>query len=410
MEQRIGQDREVSEGSVTAAVRRLEENFSAAGYSLRVSEDYLRVVKHFCYWHAQHASAAVDESTIEEFFEHLASCGCPVSGRGSYRLCHAALGHFLTVLREMGLAPPGSSSVLPEDEVLQTFREYLTKVRGAVETSACVYVRHLRPFLQGIYTDGRFAFHAITVRDVEAFVVRLASRYKPKTVKTYCTSLRAFFRFLRLTGEIEIPLEDAVPTIPDWKLSSIPKYLREEQVRAFLSSFNRETTVGIRDQAMALLMATAGLRAGEVAGLKIEDIDWRNSSIRLDNTKSRSIDYLPLVSKTGEALAAYLKRRPQAETRHVFVTLMTPVGRPLTASAVRTAMRKAFGRCYPGEPTHGTHVLRHSLATGMLAKGATFKEIADILRHRHIETTAIYAKVDLNGLAHVALPWPEVTI
>jgi len=282
------------------------------------------------------------------------------------------------------------------------------KVRGTTESTASLYSRHLKPFLHSIYRDGRFAFHEITAKYVEESVTHKATTYKPKTVKSYCSSLRAFFRFLRLTGETELSLEDAVPTVPDWKLSSIPKYLREEQLAAFMSSF-RETPVGLRDRAMALLMATVGLRAGEVANLKIDDIDWRKSSMRLDKTKSCRTDYLPLVSTAGKALAAYLRRRPQSVERHIFVTHITPVGRPLTSSAVRRAMRRAFMRCFPGEPSRGPHVLRHTLATGMLEKGATFKEIADILRHKNIETTAIYAKVDIQGLKHAVLPWPEVS-
>jgi site-specific recombinase XerD len=365
MEEKIGKEREVSEGSFTEALRRLGENLSATGYARVVSADYIRVVKHFCYWHAQHApQREVDESRIEEFLEHLASCTCPVSGRGGYRLCHAALGHLLTVLREMGLAPLVIRPLWPEDEVLRAFQEHLTKVRGIAQTSAFLYARQLRPFLQGIYTCGEFAFHAVTVKDVEASVTQKATQCKPKTVKSYCTSLRAFFRFLRLTGGIELPLEDAVPTVAHWRLSSIPKHLREEQVTALLSSFDVNTTVGIRNRAMALLMATIGLRAGEVANLKIEDIDWQESSIRLDSTKSHRIDYLPLVSKAGEALVAYLKRRPQTETRHLFLSLTTPAGRPLSAGAVSMGIRRAFKHCFPSEPTRGAHVLRHTLATG----------------------------------------------
>jgi len=411
MEKKVGKNTDVSEGSFNVAISRLGENLSATGHAHRVSADYVRVVRHFCYWHAQHATPGeVDESKMKEFLGHFASCTCPVSSGGTYRLCHAAVSHFLTVLREMGLAPPVRRSVLPEDVVLQTFHEHLTKVRGAAETSASLYTRHLRPFLQGIYTDGKFVFRTITSRDVEASVAHRAALYKPKTVKLYCTALRAFFRFLRLTGEIELPLEDAVPAVPHWSLSAIPKYLQEEQVTALLSSFNGDTLVGLRGRAMALLMVTVGLRAGEVANLKLDDIDWRKSSMRLGKTKSRRIDYLPLATEAGEALAAYLKRRPPTGTRHVFVGLTTPIGRPMTTSAVSMAMRRAFAHCFPGEPAHGTHVLRHTLATGMLGKGATFKEIADILRHQNIETTAIYAKVDFKGLEHVALPWPEVML
>jgi integrase/recombinase XerD len=411
MEKEIGKDRDVLEGPFFEALHRLEENLLATGHTHRVLEDYVRVVKHFCYWHTRHTvPRAVDEARVKEFLEHLACCTCPVSGRGTYRLCHAAMSHFLTVLREMGITAPVHRAVLPEDEVLRAFEQHLIKVRGVVETSASLYARHLRAFLQSIYKGGKFDLRSITVRDVEASVARMASRCKPETVKLYCTCLRAFFRFLTLTGQIELPLANAVPTVPSWSLSSIPKHLTEEQVTAFLSSFDVDTIEGIRDQAMAFLMATIGLRVGEVANLKIEDIDWRKSSIKLQNTKSRCIDYSLLVSKAGEALAAYMKKRPQTETRHIFVTLKTPKGRPLNASAARAAMRRAFKRCFPEKHARGAHVLRHSLATGMLAKGATFKEIADILRHRSIETTAIYAKVDLKGLTHAALPWPEVTI
>lgn len=405
------QEKHVSEGSFNTAIGRLGEYLSTTGYARSVSADYIRVVKHFCYWlGSRHAGPCdVDESNLAEFLSHLNSCKCPVSGRGSYRLCHAAVNHFLAVLRELDLAPPPNKVALPEHDVLHTFREHLMKVRGTAESTASLYSRHLKPFLQGIYRDGRFAFHEITAKYVEASVTHKATTYKPKTVKSYCSSLRAFFRFLRLRGETELSLEDAVPTVPDWKLSSIPKYLREEQLAAFMSSF-RETPVGLRDRAMALLMATAGLRAGEVANLKIDDIDWRKSSVRLDKTKSCRTDYLPLVSTAGKALVAYLQRRPQSVERHVFVTHLTPVGRPLTSSAVSRAMRRAFMRCYPGEPSRGPHVLRHTLATGMLKKGATFKEIADILRHKNIETSAIYAKVDIQGLKHAILPWPEVTL
>lgn len=411
MEQKISRHRKVLDDPFTAALRRLSESLLATGHSHRVSTDYIRVVKHFCYWHARHAiSGDVDKAMVEKFLEHLTSCSCPISGRGSYRHCHAAMGHFLTVLRAMSLAPPACRPVLPEDDVLQAFREHLTQVCGMAETSASLYARHLRPFLQSIYAEGKFAFHTLTARTVEASVVTMATRYKPKTVKLYCTSLRAFFRFLRLTGKIDLPLESAIPTVPFWRLSSIPQYLTEEKITTFLSSFDVNTTVGLRNQAMALLMATAGLRAGEVANLMMEDIDWRKSSMRIHNTKSRRIDYQPLTAKVGVALVAYLKRKPQTEARHIFVSLITPVGNPLTAGAVRTAIREAFKRCCPNEPAHGTHVLRHSLATMMLTKGTTFKEIAEVLRHRNIETTAIYAKVDFKSLAHTVLPWPEVMI
>ena len=401
--------RNVWEGSLWAAIDRLQEELSAAGYARESMTDYIRAARHFCYWYAGQAPlGAVDESTVEAFLRHRPSCTCPVRkwSRFSYP---AGAKHFLAVLRQMGLASHIEKAVLPEDEVLEAFVEHMTKVRGAAVTTALVYVQHLRPFLQSIYTGGTFPFSALTARDVEAWVARRAERCKPKTAKLSCSALRAFLRFLKLRGEIALPLEDAVPAVPHWSLSTVPKYLREEELAAFLSSFDVNTLAGLRDRAMALLMATAGLRAGEVAGLTFEDIDWRKSSIRLRGTKSRRTDYAPLTREAGEALAAYLQRRAPTETRHVFLALFPPAGRPATPHNVTRAMLRASTRCFPERPALGAHALRHTLATGMLTKGATYKEIADMLRHRDIGTTGIYAKVDFQGLAHAVLPWPEVT-
>ncbi len=411
MEQHTIKKREVLISSFDKAIHRLDENLSATGHSHRVVEDYVRIIKHFCCWYAHFAELGeVRETTIKEFYDHFGSCTCNVPGKGSYRMCRAAFNNFLHILREMDLAPPVCKPILPEDNILQMFQKHLTKVCGITDTSASVYIRHLRPFLQNIYTGEIFPFNSLTAKDVEMYIVCIAPLYKPKTIKLYCTSLRAFFRFLKLLGKIDRPLEDAVPTVPDWSLSSIPKYLEEQQISVFLSSFDMHTIFGIRNRAMAMLMAEMGLRAGEVANLKFRDINWQQSSIKIYNTKSRRIDHLPLTIKTGEALVTYLKKRPQTQARHVFISLATPVGRPLTASAVRIAMRRTFKRCYPEKSAFGSHILRHSLATRMLNNGLTFKEIADVLRHRNIETTAIYAKVDLKNLRHATLPWPEVAL
>lgn len=411
MEQFKLKKKEVLINSFEKAIHRLEENLSATGHSHRVIKDYVRVIKHFCYWYGHFLeSKEMREATIKEFYDHFGFCTCGVRGKDSYRNCRAALNNFLSVLREMGLVPPVYEPVFPEDSILQIFQEHLIKVRGITDTSASVYVRHLRPFLQNIYTAGMFPFNELTAKDIEMHVVRMASQYKPKTTKLYCTSLRSFFRFLKLLGKIDRPLENAVPTVPNWTLSNIPKYPTEQQISVFLSSFDMHTILGIRNRAMAMLMAEMGLRAGEVANLKFENINWQQSRMKIYNSKSRRIDCLPLTLKTGKALVAYLKKRPQTETRQIFISLTTPVGRSLTASAVSIAMRKAFKRCYPERSAYGSHALRHSLATRMLNKGATFKEIADVLRHRNIETTAIYAKVDLKNLRHATLSWPEVIL
>jgi site-specific recombinase XerD len=156
-------------------------------------------------------------------------------------------------------------------------------------------------------------------------------------------------------------------------------------------------------------MAKMGLRVGEVAGLTLEDINWRQGIIQLKKTKGRYWSSLPLISEVGEALAAYLQKgRPHTKDRGIFVTHSIPVGRALTVGGLENVIYRAFNRSGLSVPFRSPHVLRHTFATHLLKKSAKLKEIADVLRHRSIETTKIYAKVDLKQLAEVALPWPEV--
>ncbi len=169
MEEKHSREKQVSEGLFNTAIGRLGDQLSTTGYARSVSADYIRVSKHFSYWlNSRDAGPReVDESKIAEFFSHLHSCKCSISGRGSYRLCHAALKHFLAVLRELGLAPPPTpKATLPYDNVLQAFQKYLTKVRGTTGSTASLYSRQLKPFLQGIYRGERLAFQEITVRHV----------------------------------------------------------------------------------------------------------------------------------------------------------------------------------------------------------------------------------------------------
>jgi integrase len=162
---------------------------------------------------------------------------------------------------------------------------------------------------------------------------------------------------------------------------------------------------------MTLLMATTGVRCGEVANLCLDDINWREGSISLTKTKSRRVDQMPLPAEIGKALIVYLQNgRPTTDVRNVFVTHIAPLGKPLNTNAISSAIRRAFKQSMPDLPSRGTHTLRHTLATRLLRNGATLKEIADILRHRSIETTAIYAKVNIQGLRRVVAPWPEVAL
>jgi len=221
--------------------------------------------------------------------------------------------------------------------------------------------------------------------------------------------LRCFLRSLQLQGLCDARLVASVPSVRSWKLSHIPRLLSEEQLRLLLVSFDRSKGLGRRDYAMALCMAHLGLRAGEVARLCLDDIDWRNGILRIEGGKGRRCHILPLPAELGRAVVAYLKRgRPYTAHRRLFLRHTAPVGEPLRAGAVARAIWRAHQRGQVGAAWKGSHALRHTAATRLLHAGASLKEIADILGHRNIDSTAIYAKVDLPRLTEVALPWPEL--
>jgi site-specific recombinase XerD len=215
---------------------------------------------------------------------------------------------------------------------------------------------------------------------------------------------------MQLLGFGEVRWGDAVPRAAQWRLATIPQVLSTEQLATLLSAFDRSSASGRRDYAIALCFARLGLRASEVAAVRLDDINWRASVLTVAAGKSRRVDRLPLPAPVATAVAAYLRRgRPATSVREVFVHHRAPIGAPLGATGVRGAMRRAYQRAGFDPRMTGTHVLRRTVATRLLRAGASMKEIADVLRHRALDTTAIYAKVDLPALRMVALPWPEVT-
>jgi site-specific recombinase XerD len=221
--------------------------------------------------------------------------------------------------------------------------------------------------------------------------------------------LRGFFRFLALRGQCDEALVRAVPAVAH-RPPRLPRSLTESQIHSLLASFDRATSLGCRNHCIALCMARLGMRVGEVVAVRLDDIDWHAGVIRISPGKGRRESTLPLPREVGRAVAAYIRHeRPDTQARQIFVTHCAPRGLPLTSGAAAQAIRRALTRSAPDAPFKGTHALRHSVATQMLRGGASLKEIADVLRHRNLDTTTIYARVDLSVLKSVALPWPEVS-
>ena len=250
----------------------------------------------------------------------------------------------------------------------------------------------------------------LTPADVVAFITSLRHRFSPGSMRTVRSSLRSFFRFLRFQGLCGDVLEAALPTVAHWRLATLPRSLTDQQVEQVFASFDAPTPCRQRDQTIVQCLSTLGLRPGEVAGLCLDDIDWRNGTIQIRARKNRRGAVLPLPRVVGQALVAYLSgERPPTDERRVFVQhLGARRGEPLSSPAVSAVVVRVLRRAAVDTPLTGPYVFRHTVASRMVREGASLKEVADVLGHRSLNTTTIYAKLDLPRLREVALPWPEV--
>jgi site-specific recombinase XerD len=265
--------------------------------------------------------------------------------------------------------------------------------------------RVARAFLAELAEPLELVLRELEPRDVTAFVVAQcrSGRRSTAAAKTLTSGLRALLVFLHIAGHVREPPAGAVPSVAGWRLSSLPRGLESEHVTALLESCDRATAVGRRDYAIVALLSRLGLRACEVAALRLDDIDWRGGELTVRG-KGRQTDRLPLPHDVGRALAEHLLGRPR-ETgfRDVFLRTLAPHG-GMSAKAIDAAVRRACDRA--GLERVGTHRLRHTVATELLGAGAPLTEIAPVLRHTNLSTTAIYAKVDRTALRTLARPWP----
>lgn len=301
--------------------------------------------------------------------------------------------------------PPTPSAPGPIDELLHRFRRYLIVERGLRDKGATDYARAVRPFLEGRLLQGTLDLNRLSAAEVTAFVVASCPRLSPGTVKLTMTALRSLLSFLHLEGTIERSLAAAVPSTATWRLAGLPKRLEPSQVHSLLASCNLNTATGRRDFAILTTLVRLGLRAGELAALRFEDIDWRAGEIVVRG-KGRREERLPLPADVGQAIAAYLQDGRPENTRggNVFVTVHAP-HRAMSGGAVSAVVVSAASRCGLG-PIRA-HRLRHTAASEMLRGGASLEEVGQLLCHRRAMTTAIYAKVDREALRKVARRWPE---
>ena len=235
---------------------------------------------------------------------------------------------------------------------------------------------------------------------------RRAGTIQSKRVQLMTTALRSFLRFARYRGDIDKDLAACIPAVANWKQSTLPRALPPEQVEQVLNSVDRETVMGRRDYAILLILARLGLRAGEIRALTLEDLDWKEGLLTVRGKAGR-FSQLPLPKDVGAAIANYLRHgRPAVNSRCVFLRAKAPAGGFQGQSGVGSMVKHALERAGIDSPRKGAHQFRHALACQMLKQGASLSEIGELLRHRSPQTTAIYAKVDLDSLASLALSWP----
>jgi site-specific recombinase XerD len=299
-----------------------------------------------------------------------------------------------------------SQRVTPVDEELRRFDEHMDHVRGLAPTTRRMHLRTVRRLLLEQFGDGPVVLSAMIPEDVRRFVARQSELYSvPHSIGTLVSALGGYFRFRATSGDPVHGLIGVLSHPANWPLASLPKALSRNEVDCLVASLDQTGPSAHRTAAMVRCALDLGLRRGEIAKLQLDDIDWQAGTLTLRGTKSRREDVLPLPQTTGQAIADYLRlERPKTTSRAVFVRRIAPYDQPLGPDCVGKAIRHAYARA--GLPYTRAHLLRHTLASRLLDGGSSLKEVADVLRHRSLNTTLIYAKLDSRNLTAVALPWP----
>lgn len=380
------------------------------GYAAHTVEGYFRSAAHFAHWFEGQQVKLINfnEALIHRFInEHLPDCRCALPCWRTPTMARAALRHLLTMLRadEQCTPEPTTSSEAITAE-LAAFDRHLSDVCGLAPVTRLNRGHHLQHFLNHCFGDDPVELSTLDVVDVHRFIAHYSAKWVPASIRVLTTSLRSYFAFRAISGEQTAHLIAALPRVAHWRKAGLPQQLTSDEIAQLLGAFDRRQATGQRDYAITRCLLDLGLRRMEVARLQLDDIDWRAGTLTV-HSKGKRVDILPLPDTCGRAIVQYLQEgRPPTTQREVFVRHRPPINAPAGPDIVRNAVRYAAKRCGLEQRINGTHILRHTLAARLVQSGARFKEIADLLRHRNLNTTTIYAKVDLPALTRVALPWP----
>ena len=380
------------------------EHLARSKYEKLGGRTLLHAAGHFASWAQSDGTplAELDGLALKGFRDHLSLCHCvgPKGGRG--KKARAGSRMFLKFLVRCGVVCGEDDAPLPA--LVQAFRDWMVVHRGVSEVTLRDYGERIVPLLNTLGDDpSRYQ-----AQGLRGFVLGYSREHRITTTKYMITVIRMFLRFLSAEGKCAAGLVHAIPPFANWHLSVLPRYLPASDVEKVVDTCDDSTEVGARDRAIILLLSRLGLRSGDILGLRLRDIDWAEGSLVVSGKSTRESE-LPLTQEVGDALLTYLRYRPAVDTNKLFMCVRAPI-RPLKGQHnVAGIVRRALHRAGVEAPTQGAHLLRHSAATEMLRQGVSLQNIQSVLRHRSLETTTIYAKVDVRLLKQIAQPWPEVS-
>ena len=392
------------EGPLVPYLDAFAQSLDEQGFKRHLIGRQIRVAANLSRW-LQDEEVAVQDVTdehIRRFFEGTAR-------RRSIQLGEfASLRRLMELLCRLGVIQPPleQNELTPIEQAVEAFATYLREELSLCDKTLIQYCPFIEQFLSDCFGDGPIEFDALHAKEVIGFIQQQATHLSPARAKAATTALRSFLRYLRYCGEIRLDLAAAVPTVPNWSMTGIPRAIAPEHLQAVLANCPRDTPVGCRDYAILMLLARLGLRAGEIVSLTLDSIDWEEGSLAVLG-KGNQATSLPLPTEVGEAIADYLRHgRPTSNNRALFLRVCAPIRGLGAAQTISTIVAAAIKRTGIEIPHRGSHQFRHALAADMLRHGATLSEIGNLLRHRHTKTTGLYAKVDFAALRPLSLPWP----
>lgn len=363
---------------------------------------YVFAVEHFGRWAGD---KRIDRATVDRFVKgHLPRCRCLKPAPRHLACTRAALHRLLEMLH---LEQPSAADTGAEGSLLRAYEDHLLLVCGLSPATIFYRLRYARDLLHGLGGGGTRRLRAWSADRITSYVSRAGQRCKPASGQVLASSVRSFLRFLLLRGLIQRDLAGAVPSFANWRLASLPESVGPDTLEKLVLAADASSPVGMRDRAVLLCMTELGLRAADVAAIDIDGIDLAGRIARFRRPKQRDQVELPMTQRLTSAIRLYLGRgRPPCRSSALFVKHRAPVGERLKPIGIRGIVVRRAADVGLGDRVRGTHVIRHSVATALINAGAPIKQIADLLGHRSIDTTAIYAKVDLQSLRNVPLPWP----